>query len=79
LLQTGLLANELLKQQFKKHGYYQSQLWYQDFGSMSHALFNSHTVVFDDFSINYVGREHAKHLKQVLKEHYKVTTNWTGG
>jgi hypothetical protein len=25
-----------------------------------------------------VGQEHANHLKQVLEEHYKVTTDWAG-
>lgn len=25
-----------------------------------------------------VGKEHAEHLKQVLEEHYQVTTDWAG-
>ena len=36
------------------------------------------SLVVDDFGVKYVGREHAEHLLSVLKEHYKVTTDWTG-
>ncbi|KAL7476989.1 hypothetical protein ACHAW6_002812 [Cyclotella cf. meneghiniana] len=36
------------------------------------------TLVVDDFSIKYVGKEHTKHLLTTLEEHYKVTTDWTG-
>ena len=32
----------------------------------------------DDFGVKYVGREHAEHLKSVIEEHYKVTTDWEG-
>ncbi len=32
----------------------------------------------DDFSVKYVGEEHARHLKKVLKTHYKLTCDWTG-
>ena len=36
------------------------------------------SLVVDDFGVKYVGEEHAQHLKSVLEEHYKVTTDWTG-
>jgi hypothetical protein len=36
------------------------------------------TLVVDDFGIKYVNKEHAQHLKNTLKEHYKLTSNWTG-
>jgi hypothetical protein len=36
------------------------------------------TPVVDDFGVKYVGKEHAKHLKNALKEHYKLTCDWTG-
>jgi hypothetical protein len=32
----------------------------------------------DDFGVKYVGREHANHLLKILKQHYKVKTDWTG-
>ena len=36
------------------------------------------TLVVDDFGFKYVGEEHALHLKSILEQHYKVTTDWTG-
>jgi hypothetical protein len=35
-------------------------------------------LVVDDFGVKYVGKEHAQLLKKALKEHYKLTCNWTG-
>jgi len=34
-------------------------------------------LVVDDFCVKYVGEEHALHLKKVLEENYKITTDWT--
>jgi hypothetical protein len=31
-----------------------------------------------DFGVKYVGKEHALHLKNTIKKHYKLTCNWTG-
>ncbi len=76
LPQAGLLANKLLKKHLNKHRYQQSKLvpglWKHDTRPIQF------TLVVDDFSIKYVGREHSQHLKNVLKEHYKLTCNWTG-
>jgi endonuclease I len=36
------------------------------------------TLVVDDFRIKYVGKEHADHLLQALKQYYEVTEDWTG-
>ncbi len=36
------------------------------------------TLVVNDLGIKYIGKEHAQHLKNALKEHYKLTCNWTG-
>jgi hypothetical protein len=36
------------------------------------------TQVDDDFGIKYVGKEYAQHLKNALKEHYKLMCDWTG-
>ena len=35
-------------------------------------------LMVDDFGVKYAGREHAEHRKHILKEHYKVTADWTG-
>jgi hypothetical protein len=76
LPQAGLLANELLKKFLNKHGYRQSKLvpglWKHDTRPIQF------TLVVDDFGVKYIGKEHAQHLKNALKEHYKLTCNWTG-
>ena len=36
------------------------------------------TLVVDDFGVKYVGEEHARHSESALKEHYEVSTDWTG-
>jgi hypothetical protein len=59
-----------------KHGYQQSNLvpslWKQDTRPIQF------TLIVDDFGVKYEGEEHAKHLKNTLKEHYKLTWDWTG-
>ena len=76
LPQAGLLANELLEKRLNKHGYYQSNLvpglWRHKTRPITFSL------VVDDFGVKYVGKEHAEHLKQVLEQHYQVTTDWAG-
>jgi hypothetical protein len=76
LPQAGLLANKLLKKRLNKHGYRQSKLvpglWKHNTRPIQF------TLVVDDLGIKYVGKEHAQHLKNALKEHYKLTCNWTG-
>ncbi len=36
------------------------------------------TLVVNDFGVKYFSKEYAQHLKNALKEHYKLTYNWTG-
>ena len=76
LPQSGLLANKLLEKRLNRHKYHQSKLvpglWKHDTRPIQF------TLVVDDFGVKYVGEEHALHLKSVLEEHYKVTTDWTG-
>jgi hypothetical protein len=76
LPQAGLLANELLEKHLNKHGYWQSKLvpglWKHDTRPIQF------TLVVNDFGIKYVGKEHAQHLKNAFKEHYKLTCDWTG-
>ena len=35
-------------------------------------------LIVNDFGIEYVGEQHAKHLQKVVQEHYTITTNWEG-
>ncbi len=76
LPQAGFLANKLLKKHLHKHGYQQIKLvpslWKQDTRSIQFRL------VFNDFGVKYIGKEHAHYLKNALEEHFKLTCNWTG-
>ncbi len=76
LPQAGLLATKLLKKGLNKHGYQQSKLvpglWKHNTRPIQF------TLAVDDFVVKYVGKEHVQHLKNALKEHYKLTCNWTG-
>ena len=74
LPQAGLLANKITEKHFNAKRYRQSKLvpglWEHDWRPIQF------TLVVDDFGVKYVGEEHAKHLKDTLLEHYKVTTDW---
>jgi len=76
LPQARLITNELLEKRLNEHGYHQSKLvpglWKHDW----HPI--QFTLVADDFGVEYVGKEHALHLQQTLKHHYKVTKDWIG-
>jgi hypothetical protein len=70
LPQAGILANKLLKQRFAKHGYYEvvhtPGLWKHTTRPISF------TLIVDDFGIKYVGKEHAEHLLNALRQHYTL-------
>eukprot|EP00804_Cyclotella_cryptica_P009803 CCRYP_013232-RA/>CCRYP_013232-RA protein AED:0.30 eAED:0.25 QI:0/0/0/1/0/0/3/0/606 len=72
---AGILANKLLKQRLAKYGYYEvvhtPGLW----KNLTRPI--SFTLVVDDFSIKYVGKEHADHLLNALKQHYTLDIDWT--
>ncbi len=76
LPQAGLLAQQLLKKQSNKHGYFQSSIipgfWKHDTQQISF------TLVVGNFGVKYVGKEHADHLLAVLKQHYKTEDDWMG-
>ncbi len=70
LPQAGISAHRLLEQRLNEHGYQQSQVTP---GLWKHALRPiSFTLCINNFGVKYVGREHAKHLLQVLNMHYKL-------
>ena len=76
LPQAGLLANQLLEKRLNKHGYRQSKLvpglWSHDTRPIQF------TLVVDDFGVKYERSKDARHLMNVLKQHYDVTEDWTG-
>ena len=76
LPQAGLLAQEQLEERLNAEGYYQSTLvpglWTHKWRPIQFSL------VVDNFGVKYEGKEHAKHLLEVLERHYTVTTDWDG-
>jgi hypothetical protein len=77
LSQAGILANKLLQKRLKAHGYYKCVntpgLWRYATRPITFSL------MVDDFGVKYMGKEHAEHLINCLKEEtYKLTEDWTG-
>ena len=76
LPQAGILANKLLKERLVQNDYFEvphtpGLFWHKKRPGWF-------TLVVDDFGIKYVGKEHAQHLLNVLKEFYKIEEDWTG-
>jgi hypothetical protein len=75
LPQAGILANKLLETRLRPHGYYQCRhsrgLWKHVTRPIKFAL------IVDDFGMQYVGKQHADHLLNLLKKHYEgVSIDW---
>jgi hypothetical protein len=75
LKQAGLLANQLLQTLLAPYGYYPARhtpgLWLHKTRPISF------TLVVDDFTVKYVGKQHAEHLRNALLRTYGLTTDWT--
>jgi hypothetical protein len=75
LKQAGLLANQLLQTRLAPFGYYPARhtpgLWLHKTRPISF------TLVVDDFTAKYVGKQHAEHLRNALLQTYELTTDWT--
>jgi hypothetical protein len=76
LLQAGILANKLLKQQLEPHSYHECThtpcLWKYKNHKLMFAL------VVDDFGFQFSNVTHAQHLLAALKQDYEaVTVDWT--
>ena len=73
---AGLIANEQLQRFLAPHGYrpvpITPGLWHHETRDLSF------TLVVDDFGVKYVAEDDAKHLISCLKQHYKVSEDWTG-
>ena len=74
LPQAELIAQELITKHINAVGYCQSKVtpgfWKHQWRPISF------TLVVDDFGVKYVGKEHAEHLLNTLKQHYKIESNW---
>jgi hypothetical protein len=75
LKQAGLLANQLLQTHLAPFGYYPSRhtpgLWLHKTWPISF------TLIVNDFTAKYVGKQHAEHLRNALLRTYELTTDWT--
>jgi hypothetical protein len=75
LRQAGLLANHLLQTRLAPFGYYQAR---HTPGMWLHKTWPiSFTLVVDDFTVKYVGKQHAEHLRNVLFRTYELAIDWT--
>jgi hypothetical protein len=76
LKQAGLLAHQLLQKRLSPFGYYPAHhtpvLWLNKTRTISLSL------IVDDFTVKYVGKKHADHLREVLLRSYELTTDWEG-
>jgi hypothetical protein len=75
LKQAGLLANQLLQTCLAPFGYYPAHhtpgIWLHKTRPISF------TLVVDDLAVKYVGKQHAKHLRNALLRTYELRTDWT--
>jgi hypothetical protein len=75
LKQAGLLANQLLQTCMAPFGYFPARhtlgLWLRKTRPISF------TLVVDDFTVKYVSKHHAEHLRIALLQTYELTTDWT--
>jgi hypothetical protein len=69
LPQAGKIANNKLVPHLASHSYHQCK------HTPGPILFS---LVVDNFGVQYVGREHAKHLASIIAAKYKMTTDGTG-
>jgi hypothetical protein len=75
LKQAGLLANQLLQTRLATFRYYPARhtpgLWLH---KNRHISF---TLVVDDFTVKYVGKQHAERFQNAILRIYELTTDWT--
>jgi hypothetical protein len=73
LKQAGLLANQFLQTRLAPFGYYPAHhtpgLWLHKTRPISF------TLVVDDFTVKYMGKHHAEHLRNLLLRTYEPTTD----
>jgi hypothetical protein len=74
LKQAGLLASPMLQTRLAPGGYYPARhtpgLWLRKTRPVAFSL------VVDNFTVKYVGNQHADHLRNALLKSYELTTDW---
>jgi hypothetical protein len=77
LKQVGLLANKLIqKRLLAPFGYYPAHhtpgLW------LHKTRPTAFSIIVDDFTVKYVGKKNAEHLRNALLRSYELTIDWEG-
>ena len=76
LPQSGILANKILRERLKPHGYYKLP---HTPGLWKHVTLPvQFTMVVDNFGVKYTGKENIQHLINALKETYEISEDWDG-
>jgi hypothetical protein len=74
LKQSGLMANQILQKRLAPFGYYPARhipgMWLHKTRPIAFSL------IVDDFTVKYVGKRHADHLRDALLRSYELTTDW---
>jgi hypothetical protein len=72
---VGLLANQLLQTRLAPFGSYLARhapgLWLHKTRPISF------TLIVDDFTVKYIGKQHAEHLRNSLLQTYELAIDWT--
>jgi hypothetical protein len=76
LPQAGKIANDKLVPILLQNGYYQLEHTPGIFRHQTRPVIFS--LIVDDFGVQYIGDQHATHLKQVLEANYTISTDWSG-
>eukprot|EP00804_Cyclotella_cryptica_P025622 CCRYP_002829-RA/>CCRYP_002829-RA protein AED:0.38 eAED:0.38 QI:0/0/0/1/0/0/2/0/285 len=73
---VGALANKPLRERLAPHGYYEVAhtpgLWRHVWRPLAF------TLVVGDFGVKFVGKQHAHHLIDTLRQHYMLAEDWKG-
>jgi hypothetical protein len=74
--QAGLISNRLLQKRLAPFGYYLDRhtpgLWLNKTRPIAFSL------IVDDLTVKYVGKQHADHLRDSLLRSYELTADWEG-
>jgi hypothetical protein len=73
LLQSGIIAQELLKKQLVEYGYHQSKIIN---GFWKHKTRPTcFTLIVDNFAVKYLNNEDTEHLIDAIKKNYPMTVD----
>jgi hypothetical protein len=76
LKQAVLLANQLLQERLAPFGYYPA--CHKPGRWLHKTIPIAFSLIVDDFTFKYVGKQHAAHLRDALLRSYELTIDWEG-